>query len=49
MDKNNDGFVDFYEFAETIGKNTNSQAIVDPKHWAFNIFEALRRIMSAKN
>jgi hypothetical protein len=32
MDKNFDGLIDYYEFAECIGKNTNSKAIQDIGH-----------------
>lgn len=49
MDKNNDGTIDYYEFAECIGKNANSKAIIDPRHWAFNIFEGLRRKFNSLN
>jgi hypothetical protein len=49
IDKNLDGAIDYYEFADCIGKNTNSKAILDPRHWAFNIFEGLRRKLSSLN
>ena len=45
MDLNLDGVIDFNEFTEAIGNSTNSKAIVDPKHWAFEIFESIRRAL----
>lgn len=43
MDTNHNGSIDYYEFAEAISNSANSKAIQDPRHWAFDIFESLRR------
>ena len=43
IDTNNDGEVSFSEFQALMKQWTGSQAIEDRTHWAFNLFEHIRR------
>jgi hypothetical protein len=43
LDDNKDGKVSYYEFLNNLADNSATFSINDPTHWAFRIFEDLRR------
>jgi len=45
MDQNRDGKLSYIEFAIRLEMSSNDIAIDDHTHWAFRIFEGIRRAL----
>jgi hypothetical protein len=46
FDENKDGRISYSELCKQFAEFSNSKAIKDPKHWAYYIFENIRRACS---
>lgn len=49
MDENHDGKVSYFEFAKHVSATAGTKAIDDQNHWAFGIFEQMRRTLQMRN
>lgn len=49
LDENGDGKVSYIEFASLLSSWSNAMRIDDPGHWAFSVFEAIRRRVNTGN